>query len=145
MPCHMLQHPTRPCIKSLHPLLSLPIYTSNPRYGSATYWRPAVHRCTDSSFGCEPGVYHGFFVYNENTVVHYTSTNLTHWKFENIVDGDHGYDSVVFRIKDRWILLSNNAPGATPPPCITHCALLLRSSACCCRVSLGLAREQGSR
>jgi hypothetical protein len=41
--------------------------------------------------------------------VHYTSDNLTHWRFEQTITTG-GYDTAVFRIKDRWMMLSSNGP-----------------------------------
>jgi hypothetical protein len=90
------------------------------QFGGATWYRPAVLRLGE--------VYHGFWVYSEVVrvggykIVHYTSTNLTDWAFVGVVAGDHGYDSVVFRVaatqhhrvlqnRSRWVIMSTNSPG----------------------------------
>ena len=88
------------------------------QFGGATWYRPAVLK--------EDDVYHGFWVYWEplmgllgnsgigKGIIHYTSEDLKNWTYAGIVDGDRGYDSVVFKIADsRWILLSTNSPNAT--------------------------------
>eukprot|EP01052_Picozoa_sp_SAG31_P024315 SAG31_NODE_2060_length_6538_cov_10.244448_3_plen_659_part_00 len=118
------------------------------QYGGATWWRPAVTTVN--------GIYHGFFSYWEQPidwgfwkVVHYTSTDMVRWKFEQFIrnstcpphasptatDCTVAYDSAVFRVSDgRYVLFSAGpSPGFTgphPPLLCTKDAHLLQWEKC---------------
>jgi len=82
---------------------------STQMYGAATWWRPCVY------YDERTALYHGFFVYwsiavpyPKTSLVHYTSSNVSHWKFEGFVRRNKkGYDSAVTRLSSgKYLLVS---------------------------------------
>ena len=89
-----------------------PPYNATQEYGGATWWRPCVY------YDAPTQLYHGFFVYwSENhratSLGHYTSTNVSHWRFESWVrHSQPGYDSAVTRLANgNYLLVSTGGPN----------------------------------
>ena len=81
--------------------------SSTQMFGGATWWRPCIYWDSSSD------LYHGFFVYwsaavpfPQTSLGHYTSTNVSHWKFQSWVRrNEPGYDSAVTRLASGIYLL----------------------------------------